>query len=161
MTPMRVLDLSTCRLTGQPALLLGEMEGGRRLAFYLPLNEANRLARVLGRAECACSPVFDLVETLVGTLAARVLRAELEGDADGISGALVLMRDGAELYLPAHPADALALALRAAAPIVARPGALAQARHAGADEPPAATEAPGGVQAWLERLRPTDFRVED
>jgi bifunctional DNase/RNase len=115
-TPMRVLDLSTCRLTGQPALLLADREGSRRLAFYLPLNEANRLSRALGMAGCACTPIFELTETPITALSARILRAELEGDEHGISGALVLARDGQEVHLPSHPADALALAIRAGAP---------------------------------------------
>ena len=154
MTPMRVLDLSTCRLTGQPALLLEDVARTCRLAFYLPLNEANRLSRALGTAECACTPIFELTETLVAALSARVLRAELEGDHHGISGALVLARDGQEIHLPSHPADALALAIRAGAPIMAQPGALAQARRMDpAEEPPA-------VREWVERVRPGDFHID-
>jgi uncharacterized protein len=154
-TPMRVLDLSTCRLTGQPALLLADLEGSRRLAFYLPLNEANRLSRALGMAGCACTPIFELTETLITALSARILRAELEGDEHGISGALVLARDGQEVHLPSHPADALALAIRAGAPIVARPGAPAQARHV---DP---AERAHVVREWVERVRPADFRMEE
>ena len=151
---MRVLDLSTCRITGQPALLLEDMAGTRRLAFYLPLNEANRLARTLGLAGCACTPIFELTEALIAALPARVLRAELEGDENGISGILVLAQEEREVCLPTHPADALALAIRASAPIMARPGALERAcRTPSAETPPA-------VREWVERLRPDDFRVD-
>ena len=91
----------------------------------------------------------------MAALSARVLRAELEGDHHGISGALVLARDGQEVRLPSHPADALALAIRAGAPIMARPGALARARRMeAAEEPPA-------MRDWIERVRPEDFRVDD
>ncbi|HKZ04436.1 MAG TPA: bifunctional nuclease domain-containing protein [Methylomirabilota bacterium] len=151
LTPMRVLDLSTCRITGQPALLLEDAAGTQRLAFYLPLNEANRLSRALGMGECSCTPIFELTESVIAALPARVLRAELEGDEHGISGALVLVQHGLELRLPSHPADALALAIRARAPILATASALARAcRAEGAAR---RTE----VRQWVDRVRPDDF----
>jgi len=39
--------VSTCRHTGQPLVLLQAEGRDRWLAFYLPMNEANRLARPL------------------------------------------------------------------------------------------------------------------
>jgi hypothetical protein len=68
------------------------------------MNEANRLARCLGMTACPCTPIFELTEQLVGHLGAAVVRAYLEGDERGISGAL---------------------AVRARAPILARDSALA------------------------------------
>lgn len=60
-------------------------------------------------------------------------------------------REGAELLLPCHPADALALAVRARAPIMAQDSALALARPG----PPPPPE--DDVQGWLDRVRPGDF----
>lgn len=55
----------------------------------------------------------------------------------------MIERDGLELLIPCHPADAVALAVRAGKPIMAQDSALAHALDA--------------VQAWLDRVRPADF----
>jgi bifunctional DNase/RNase len=126
------------------------------------MNEANRLARCLGMTRCPCTPIFELTEQLIGHLRAEVRRAHLEGDERGISAGLVLERDGLEMAIPCHPADALALAVRAGKPIMAHDSALAHARSApvsnpddaAGEPPPAALDA---VQAWLDQVRPADF----
>ena len=126
------------------------------------MNEANRLARCLGMTPCPCTPIFELTEQLIGHLQAEVRRAHLEGDERGISAGIVLRRDGLEMILPCHPADAVALAVRAGKPIMAHDSALAHARSApvsgrtdAATEPPAT--ALDAMQAWLDQVRPADF----
>ena len=79
------------------------------------------------------------------------MSARLEGDERGISAGLVLDRNGGELLIPCHPADALALAVRAHAPIVAEDSALAHARAAGA------SPTSDAMRDWLDRVRPADF----
>ncbi len=151
MTPMRVIEVSTCPHTGRPMVML-QVEGHDRwLAFYIPMNEANRLARCLGMTQCPCTPIFDLTEQLIGHLRAGVLRAHLEGDERGISAGLVLERDGLEMAIPCHPADAMALAVRAGKPILAHDSALAHTRAAGTPPPEEA------MRTWLGQVRPGDF----
>ncbi len=151
MTPMRVIEVNRCPHTGRPMVML-QVEGHDRwLAFYIPMNEANRLARCLGMTQCPCTPIFELTEQLIGHMGATVVRACLEGAERGISAGLVLERDGAELLLPCHPADAVALAVRASVPIVAEDSALAHARSTGTPPPQDAT------RDWLDHVRPTDF----
>jgi hypothetical protein len=45
----------------QAQVLLEDVYRSRWLSFYLPMNEANRLARVLGKTCCADVPIFDLI----------------------------------------------------------------------------------------------------
>lgn len=151
MTPMRVIEVSSCPHTGRPMVMLQAEGQDRWLAFYVPMNEANRLARCLGKTSCPCTPIFELTEQLIGRLGAVLVRAYLEGDDRGISAGILLERDGLEMPLPCHPADALALAVRARAPIVALDSALAHARSAGA--PPSDRS----VRSWLDSVRPEDF----
>jgi hypothetical protein len=68
----------------------------------------------------------------------------------------VVAREGAELLLPCHPADALALGVRARAPIMAQDSALALARPA----PPSSSPAPDDVQGWLDRVSLSDETPE-
>lgn len=133
-------------------MVMLQVEGHDRwLAFYIPMNEANRLARCLGMTQCPCTPIFELTEQLIGHMGATVVRACLEGDERGISAGLVLERDGAELLLPCHPADAVALAVRARVPIVAEDSALAHARSGGTPPPEDV------MRDWLDQVRPADF----
>jgi bifunctional DNase/RNase len=115
------------------------------------MNEANRLARVLGITECPNVPIFDLLRQVADAGGVEVVRAEIDGDPCGVIASLVVRRDGRDLTLACHPADAMALALRASAPIVASDAALAHAC-------PADHELRAGtVRRWLDRLSPSDF----
>ena len=147
MTEMRVVQVCTCQKTDRPIVLLEDAGRSHWLSFYLPTDEANRLARVLrGRP---CVPVFDLLGQVA--TAAEVVRAEIDGDARGVSAALVLSRGERVFKFGCHPADALALALRVGAPILASDEALA---HACPADPELQARA---VRRWLDQLRPTDF----
>ena len=151
MTPMRVIEVRTCPHTGRPMVMLQVQGHDRWLAFYLPMNEANRLARSLGMTRCACTPIFELTDRLILHLEATIVRACLEGDEHGISAGLIIERDGVELPLPCHPADALALAVRAGAPILAADSALVHARSSDSAAPDPT------VRDWLDQVRPADF----
>jgi len=150
MIPMHVIDLCSCPRSESPMVLLEDERSARWLAFYLPMNEANRLARALGRVH-GCVPIFDLTEALASRLGAALVRAEIHGDERGVRAMLVYERGGAELSFDCHPGDAMALAVRTARPIVAAETALAHAcpvdgelrKHA--------------VRRWLAALSPADF----
>jgi bifunctional DNase/RNase len=151
MTEMRVVDLCTCRQTSKPMVLLEDVDRSRWLSFYLPMNEANRLARVLGKTCCAGVPIFDLLGEIAEAGALELVRAEIDGTDQGVNASLVVRRDGRDLAMMCHPADALALALRARVPILASDAALAHACPADHELRSHA------VRRWLDRLRPADF----
>jgi bifunctional DNase/RNase len=131
--------------------LLEDVDRSRWLSFYLPMNEANRLARVLGKTCCGAVPIFDLLGEIAEAGSLELVRAEIDGDQQGVNASLVVRRAGHDLAMVCHPADALALALRANVPILASDAALAHAC-------PADQELRGhAVRRWLDRLRPADF----
>jgi hypothetical protein len=96
-------------------------------------------------------PVFDLLAQVATAAGLEVVGAEIDGDARGVSAALVLSRDARVFKLGCHPADALALALRVGAPILASDEALA---HACPADPELQARA---IRRWLDQLSPTDF----
>ena len=154
MTEMKIVHLCTCRRTNQPMVLLEDDRRSRWLSFYLPMNEANRLARVLGKTGCEHVPIFELLELLTQAVDVRVARAEIHGDAHGVRAELVLARGAMDVTLPCHPADAMAIAVKAGAPILAADTALAHACPA--DQVLRAES----VQRWVDGLRPADFESE-
>jgi bifunctional DNase/RNase len=132
-------------------VLLEDTRRSRWLSFYVPTNEADRLVRVLNGTPCPHVPIFDLLGQIAETVALEVVGAEIDGDDRGVWASLVIARAGRVLRLTCHPADALALALRARAPILASEGALAHAC-------PADRELRDRVvRRWIERLSPSDF----
>jgi bifunctional DNase/RNase len=96
-------------------------------------------------------PIFDLLGEIADAGGLEVVRAEIDGDDRGVTAALVLRGAGQDLALSCHPADALALALRTKAPILASEAALAHACPA--DQELRARV----VRRWLDRLHPADF----
>jgi bifunctional DNase/RNase len=115
------------------------------------MNEANRLARVLGITPCPSVPIFALLRRIADAGGFEVPRAEIDGDHQGVIASLVFRRDGRDFALPCHPADAMALALRARTPILASDAALAHACPA--DHELRAN----AVRRWIDRLSPSDF----
>ena len=155
MTLLRVKALSAGDNARQATVVLETAPGNLALGFLIPMNEANRLARVLGLTRCRCAPVYDLIRDLAMNLSASVTRAVLDAEAEGICATLVLEHEGIEFVLPCHPADAIALALLTNTPIYATADALAHAcplaeREGQEIGHPAVTR-------WLERVRPKDF----
>ena len=155
MTLLQVKALSANDNARQATVVLGTTPGNLALGFLIPMNEANRLARVLGLTRCRCAPVYDLIRDLAMSLCAAVARAVLDAEAEGICATLVLEHEGIEFALPCHPADAIALALLTNTPIYATANALAHACPLAQRERQEIDHL--GVARWLERVRPKDF----
>jgi bifunctional DNase/RNase len=152
---MRIKCLAPYEQTDEVLVVLETSTGDRLLGVVVPTNEANRLARVLGLTECGCTPVYDLIVALTTRLGASIQRTVLVGAPSGVTGTLVVEHEATTVTLPCHPADGLALALRARAPIYASPEALehshpSQGRCGG-------PLSPDEVERWLGGVRPDDF----
>ena len=140
----------------EATLVLKDVTGCLALAFVIPMNEANRLSRVLGHAACTCAPVYELLLELAGHGGLTVRRTVLDGDAEGICAALVIERDGVPIEVSCHPADAVAVALRTDSPIYALAGAMDHACRVGQPR----TDGEGGstdLARGLRDVRPGDF----
>lgn len=155
MTLLRVKALRADDHARQATVVLETTPGHLALGFLIPMNEANRLARVLGLTRCRCAPVYDLIRGLAMSLSASVTRAVLDAEAEGICATLVLEHGGVEFALPCHPADAIALALLTSTPIYATANALAHACPLARREGQEIDHL--DVAEWLERVRPKDF----
>ena len=138
--------------TGEDVMVvLQTASGDRYLGFLVPLNEANRLARVLGMSGCRCAPIYELLLDLATAVDAHVERAVLDGCPEGIGATLVFRREGGSVTLECHAADAVAVAVRTRAPVYATPAALALSCPAHVQPGDDATA------RWLESVRPSDF----
>lgn len=156
MTPMQIRELISCPDHRTTIVVLEDVGQRLRLAMHTDLHQGQRLAREMGRAPCTGNPIYDFIQSLLDSFQAAVSRVMLD-DVQGIGGVIYLRGPEAELTFPCYPPDALALALRAKAPIYATPEALAHAEPLSAPETP--PEHPADVRQWLERVKPEDFSL--
>lgn len=158
-----MIQMLICRLTHCPGheqatVVLEDVDRRLALAFLIPMHEAYRLARVLGLASCRCVPVLELIDGLLAHFNARVLRVVLDEDEVEVSATLLVGGNHGEAAFPCHPADALALAERARAPIYATDEVLHHARPLGQPHGRGAGH-PDGTRCF-ERARPEDLHSQ-
>jgi uncharacterized protein len=104
----------------QPIVLLKTAEGNKFLPIWIGHPEA---AAILMKLQGATPPrpmTHDLVNDILGELDARVLRITVtELRENTFYAQITVQRDGFEVEIDSRPSDAIALAIRAEAPIYA------------------------------------------
>lgn len=154
---MTVARLAVDRTTNTPVVFLREAVGDRGCAIWIGAAEAHAIALALAGDAPPRPLTHDLMATLLGALDASVTRATITGVRDGTYFAelLVTRADGEVLALDTRPSDAIALAMRAGAPLLAATSLLRLEGTAGPESPePLDADA---LRAHLRQLDPEDF----
>lgn len=103
----------------QPALVLQGKRDQRRLAMGIGLAEATGIAFPLENRVPPRPLTHDLFLTLFGRLKVTVTRVVVTDLKEGIYYATVILEEGGrEIQLDSRPSDAIALAIRAKAPVL-------------------------------------------
>jgi len=99
-------------------VLLKSLEDNRSLPIFIGGAEAQAIAMRIGEVQVPRPLTHDLLKNMLDFLECRLKRVEVCDLVDGTFFAkLVLERDGGELEMDSRPSDAIALALRCAAPM--------------------------------------------
>lgn len=115
---VRVAGLVLDDAADSPVVILEEVEGGRRLPIWIGLPEAQSIAAGLGDDEPLRPNSHDLSKRLIEGLEGRVERVVVTALRDGVYFARIdLARAGDTVGIDARPSDAIAIALRLAAPL--------------------------------------------
>ena len=102
-----------------PLLLLEELAGERVLPIFIGAPEATAIAYALQHLETPRPMSHDLMSTIITSLGGRLFTVEITELIDNTFYAnLRILRDASEIVVSARPSDAVALALRAGAPIL-------------------------------------------
>jgi bifunctional DNase/RNase len=145
------------RTTNTPVVFLREVVGDRGVAIWIGAAEANAIALAMQGEEASRPMTHDLASGALRAMGGAVARVAIVAVRDGTFYAeLALTREGMEpVVLDARPSDAIALALRFGADIVAAESILSPDGAA----PPAAQEplSDAALRAHLRRLGPEDF----
>lgn len=125
-------------LSSQHVVILKEVEQDRYLPIWIGSNEAEAIARRLQGVTPERPMTHDLFATALAELGIALKQVIVSGLAEATFMArLVVESGGRTIELDARPSDAIALALRADAPIFATDGVLDEAgvRASDSEEP--------------------------
>ncbi|NND73271.1 MAG: bifunctional nuclease family protein [Rhodothermales bacterium] len=131
-----IIALSTNPSSGGAyALVLGEIDGNRRLPIIIGHFEAQAIALELEKIQPPRPLTHDLLRDLFDDLGAEVLDVVISELREGTFYARIrYIQEGEEGYLDSRPSDAIALAVRVDAPIYVSPEVMEDAGIPSEDE---------------------------
>jgi bifunctional DNase/RNase len=147
---MKIKGLMIDPVSNMPIIVLKNATGESVLPIWVGIFEANAIAMQL---ETVISPrpmTHDLLKNVIEGLSASVRRIVIKDLKDNTFFAEIeLVRDGEALSIDARPSDAMALALRTAAPIFVEQDVLDKSSSAGEDS---GSEEAERLRRWLETV---------
>jgi bifunctional DNase/RNase len=153
--PVEVVGVRVELPSNTPIVLLREQAGTRYLPIWIGASEAQAIASALEGIEPPRPQTHDLLRMVVETLGAEIDRVDVVELRNNIYYAdLVMKREGESFHLSSRPSDAIALAVRAQAPVFVAPQVLTDA---GIEFPESSEEEE--IERFRELLE--DVTVED
>ena len=152
---MEIKGLMLDPSSNTPIVILRDSESEIFLPIWIGIFEANAIAVQVEGLETARPMTHDLLNTSLRELGASVEKITISDLRDNTFYALISLRiDSRELAVDSRPSDAIALAVRAGAPIYVLRSVLDRARAVDL-----ATEAPDEerLKKWLEEISPEDL----
>ncbi len=124
-----IIGLSTSPSSGGAyALVLGEINGNRRLPIIIGSFEAQAIALELEKIQPPRPMTHDLLRDILEAVGAEVIDVVIDELRDGTFFAKIrFVHDGEDGQLDSRPSDAIALAVRVDAPLYVSPGVLEEA----------------------------------
>lgn len=124
-----IIGLSTSPSSGGAyALVLGEVDGNRRLPIIIGAFEAQAIALELEKIQPPRPMTHDLLRDTLEAVGAEVLDVLIDELREGTFFAKIrYVHDGEEGQLDSRPSDAVALAVRVDAPIFVAPSVMEEA----------------------------------
>ena len=151
--PMTIKGLMLDPVSNSPIVVLKDGEEKIFLPIWVGIFEANTIALQLENIATPRPMTHDLLRNVMNQIDATVTKIVINDLRDSTFYALIHVTiGGRKLEIDARPSDAIALALRAEAPIFVEQQVLDQAQTIGADE-----TAEDKLKKWLESVNPEDL----
>lgn len=149
--PMTLKGLMIDPITNMPIIVLRDSEGQRVLPIWVGIFEANAIALQMENVQTPRPMTHDLLKNLLDDLNAVVERVVVTELKENTFYARIHVRPGGDstVTIDARPSDAIALALRAQAPIFVAEAVLQSARSE--EDSPESMDV-SRLQRWLEGL---------
>lgn len=152
---MTIKGLMVDPITNTPIILLRDSEGQKVLPIWVGIFEANAIALQIENVSPARPMTHDLLKNVITDLKASVQKIVVCDLKDNTFYALVYLDvSGETIAVDARPSDAIALALRARAPIFVEESVIDNAKTVDLSGEKPDTDR---LQKWLESLDPDDL----
>ena len=158
---MKVRGLALDPLSNMPIIILKDEEDKRSLPIWVGIFEANAIALELEKIATPRPMTHDLIKNILETLEARVLKVVVTDLKENTFFAVLHVQLGETEYtVDSRPSDAIALALRVAAPIYVDEDVVRKAKTlevAPKEAEPVKADDPERIREWLGNIKPEDF----
>ena len=142
-------------ITNMPIVILRDKEGQRVLPIWVGAFEANAIALQIENVTTPRPMTHDLLRNVLHDLKADVQKIVVSDLKENTFYALIhLVVNGEPMAIDARPSDAIALALRASAPIFVEDSVIDHAKTVDLAPEKAGSER---LQKWLENLDPDEM----
>jgi hypothetical protein len=152
---MTIKGLMVDPITNTPIIILRDKDGQRVLPIWVGVFEANAIALQIENATTPRPMTHDLLKNVIQDLRGRIEKIVVSDLKENTFYALIYLSVGGEMMaIDARPSDAIALALRARAPIFVEEKVIDHAKTSDLVPDKGETER---LQKWLESLDPDDM----
>jgi uncharacterized protein len=146
----------------QPIVLLKTAEGNRFLPIWIGHPEAAAILMKLQGASTPRPMTHDLVTEILGQLDAQVVRITVtELRENTFFAEITVQQDGSEIQIDSRPSDAIALAIRAEAPIFAADDVIEESAIEFEGEEVDEEQIVSEFKSFLDQVTPEEFAIED
>jgi len=152
---MTIKGLMVDPITNMPIIILRDKDGQRVLPIWVGVFEANAIALQIENVTPQRPMTHDLLKNVISDLRGRIEKIVVSDLKDNTFFALIYLNvNGEAMAIDARPSDAIALALRARAPIFVEEKVIDHAKTVDMAPDKEETER---LQKWLESLDPDDM----
>ncbi len=115
---MKVFGLAIDPITSTPIVILKDLQEKKVVPIWIGLFEASAIATQLEKIDLSRPMTHDLMNDILNALEVKVSRIVITDLKNNTFFALIdMVKNGDDLMIDSRPSDAIALALRAGAPI--------------------------------------------
>jgi bifunctional DNase/RNase len=158
---MKVRALALDPMSNMPIIILRDEEEKRSVQIWVGIFEANAIALEMEKIATPRPMTHDLIKNILEAIDARVVKVSVTDLKDNTFFAVLHLQVGeAEYTVDARPSDAIALALRVAAPIYVDEEVVRKAKTldvAKEGQEPVKADDPERLREWLQNIKPEDF----
>lgn len=152
---MTIKGLMVDPVTNMPIIILRDKDGQKVLPIWVGIFEANAIALQIENVATPRPMTHDLLKNIISDLDASVQKIVVCDLKDNTFYAMIhLIVNGHGVAVDARPSDAIALALRAKAPIFVEDAVIENARSLDITSEKADSDR---LQKWLESLDPEEL----
>jgi bifunctional DNase/RNase len=152
---MTIKGLMVDPITNMPIIILRDKDGDRVLPIWVGIFEANAIALQIENIATPRPMTHDLLKNVIQDLKAEIEKIVVSDLRENTFYAVIYLKLGVEtVAIDSRPSDAIALALRARAPIFVEESVIDNAKTL--DFTPDKTDSER-LQKWLESLDPEEL----